>query len=76
MDTHIEICKENQNGNYPVYHGSYNDMDFVNVNVIAGELLQSLLKRLREYNIIEENLVEAIDKGQKITIKLWKESRQ
>jgi len=77
METHIQICTENQTGSCPViYKGKYNDMDFVNRDVIAGELLQSVIKRLHEYDITDEDLTKAVDKGQKIVIKLWKEDME
>lgn len=75
METHVEIRKENQNSNCLVYHGNYNDMDFININVIAGELLQRLLDTFYEYHVTPENLNKTIDKGQMVVIKFWKKSR-
>lgn len=73
MTTHVQIRAEKENGPV-IYSGRYSDMDFVNKDVIAGELLQHMLKRLHEYDITKENLNKLIDEGQKIVIKCWKDN--
>lgn len=74
MDTHIQICTENQSGNCPViYNGKYSDKDFINRDVIVGELLESMIKRLHEYDATPDDLMRAVDNGQKVIISLWRE---
>lgn len=77
MITHIQICAENQNGDGPIiYDGEFNETDFVNRDVIMGELVQNMLKTAKECDVITENLNASVDKGQKIVIKYWKENRK
>lgn len=74
METHVQICEENRVGNCPIiYNGKYSDMDFVNRDVIAGELLQNLFNTFHDCDITPENLNKTVDKGHKVVIKLWKE---
>jgi hypothetical protein len=77
MITHIQICTENQNGDRPViYDGEFGETDFINRDVIMGELVQNLLKTAKECEVIQENLNASVDKGQKIVIKYWKENKK
>lgn len=77
MITHIQICTENKNGNGPViYDGEFNDTDFVNRDVIMGELVQNMLKSAKECDVIHENLNVSVNNGQKIVIKYWKENKK
>lgn len=77
MITRIQISAENQNGNNPViYDGEFNEMDFVNRDVIMGDLIQNMLKTAKECDVLQENLNTSVDKGQKIVIKYWKENRK
>lgn len=72
-ETHIQISTENPSGNcLMLYDGKFGDTDFVNRDVVAGELLQYTLKRFREFNIIEDTDT-SVGKGAKIVIKFWKE---
>lgn len=75
MDTHIQICAENQTGTGPIlYDGKFNDKDFITKDVIMGELLKHMLKTAHENDIIKENPNTYIDTGHKIIIKCWKEA--
>jgi hypothetical protein len=77
MITHIQICAENQNGNGPViYDGEFNETDFINRDVIMGELIQNMLKTAKECDVTKENLNVSVDNGQKIVIKYWKENKK
>lgn len=72
-ETHIQISAENPSGsNSLIYDGKFNDSDFVNRDVIAGELLRYILKRFSEFDIIED-INRSVDEGTKVTIKFWKE---
>lgn len=75
IETRIQICTEKlSNKNCPVlYDGKFNEMDFINKDVLAGEMLQSLLNKFKDYDITPENLNKTIDKGQRVIIKFWKE---
>lgn len=74
MDTHIQICTENQTGTGPIlYDGKFNEMDFITKDVIMGELLNNILRTAHENDIINEDLNTYIDQGHKIVIKCWKE---
>ncbi len=77
MITRIQICTENQNGDGSViYDGEFGETDFVNRDVIMGELVQNMLKSAKECEVIQENLNTSVDKGQKIVIKYWKENKK
>lgn len=77
MITHIQICEENQNGNEPViYDGEFGDTDFINRDVIMGELVQNMLKVAKECDVTKENLNTSVDNGHKIVIKYWKENKK
>lgn len=77
MITRIQICAENQNGNGAViYDGEFGEMDFINRDVIMGELVENMLKTAKECDVIKENLSASVDKGQKIVIKYWKENKK
>lgn len=77
MITRIQICAENQNGNGPViYDGEFGEMDFINRDVIMGELVENMLKTAKECDVIKENLNASVDNGQKIIIKYWKENKK
>lgn len=77
MITRIQISAENKNGNNPViYDGEFNEMDFINRDVIMGDLIQNMLKTAKECDVLQENLNASVDKGQKIVIKYWKENRK
>jgi len=77
MITRIQICTENQNGDGPViYDGEFGEMDFVNRDVIMGELVQNMLKSAKECDVIQENLNTSVNNGQKIIIKYWKENKK
>lgn len=73
MITHIQICAENQNGDGPViYDGEFDENDFINRDVIMGELVQNMLNTAKECDVIKENLNVSVDNGKKIVIKYWK----
>lgn len=77
MITHIQICAEDKNGDEPViYDGEFGEMDFINRDVIMGELVQNMLKTAKECDIVKENLNTSVDNGQKIVIKYWKEKNK
>lgn len=77
MITRIQICAENQNGNGPViYDGEFGDNDFINRDVMMGELVHGMLNAAKECDILQENLNVSVDNGQKIVIKYWKENRK
>lgn len=77
MITHIQICTENQKGDGPViYDGEFGENDFINRDVIMGELVQNMLKTAKDCDVTKENLNASVDKGQKIVIKYWKENKK
>ena len=77
MITHVQIYAENRNGDGPViYDGEFTENDFINRDVIMGELVQNMLKTAKECDVIKENLNASVDNGQKIVIKYWKENRK
>jgi len=77
MITHVKICTENQNGDGPViYDGEFGETDFINRDVIMGELIHGMLKAAKECDVIQDNLNTSVDKGQKIVIKYWKENKK
>jgi len=78
VETRIQICTEKlsdkQKDDCPVlYDGKFGEMDFINKDVIAGELLRNVLNMFSDYDITPENLNKTIDKGQIVVIKFWKE---
>ena len=76
MITHIQILTEDNAGNGPIiYDGEFGDMDFINRDVIIGELLENIFKTANECDITKENLKAIADKGQKVVIKYWKENK-
>lgn len=77
MITRIQICTENQNGNGPIiYDGEFGETDFINRDVIMGELVQNMLRTAKECDVIQENLNASVNNGQKIIIKYWKENNK
>lgn len=77
MITRIQISAENKNGDESIlYDGEFNETDFINRDVIMGELVENILKTAREYDIIKENLSASVDNGKKVVIKYWKENRK
>lgn len=75
MITHVKICAENKNGDGPViYDGEFDDTDFINRDVIMGELIQNMLKTAKDCDVLQENLNTSVNNGQKIVIKYWKEN--
>lgn len=77
MVTRIQICTESQSGDGPiVYDGEFGDMDFINRDVIMGELIQNMLKTARECDVIGEDLNTSVDRGKKIVIRYWKENKK
>lgn len=77
MITRIQIYSENQNGIKPIiYDGEFSDNDFINRDVIMGEIVQNMLKTAKECEVIDENLNTFVDNGKKIIIKYWKENRK
>lgn len=74
MKTHIQICIEDKSGPGPmIYDGEFDDTEFINRDVIMGELLKHVLDTAQDCEITNENLNHHVDKGQTIVIKYWKE---
>ena len=77
MITRIQICSEDQKGDGPIlYDGEFNEIDFINRDVIMGGCTK-YAENCKGMDVIKENLNAAsVDNGKKVVIKYWKENRK
>ena len=77
MITRIQISSESKTGDGAIlYDGEFDETDFINRDVIMGDLMVNILKTAKECDVIKENLNVSVDNGKKVIIKYWKENRK